>query len=154
MIPFLYFDTLLARATEGKVRCRITFSPGRAWVLRGPPHQKWCFKLPPLEAGVKRPATWRGKGWTQGSVTRVTISPNLSPSARTLAVCGVAGDDDNAAPDCDGWFLSDFYLFHHILKGVRSNQIWLISENLKDLLDKILRIWKSLPIASVCPRWR
>lgn len=62
--------------------------------------------------------------------------PDLSPSARILAICGITDINDDAAPHNDGWFLSDFYLFHHLLKGVGGNQIWLTSENPEDLVDK------------------
>ena len=29
-----------------------------------------------------------------------------------------------AAPQEDGWLLSDFYLFHHLLDGVCQTQVW------------------------------
>lgn len=62
--------------------------------------------------------------------------PDLSPSARILAICGTTDHKNDAAPENDGWFLSDFYLFHHLLKGVGVNQIWLTSERPEDLIDK------------------
>ncbi|KAL8754590.1 MAG: hypothetical protein Q9184_005069 [Pyrenodesmia sp. 2 TL-2023] len=40
------------------------------------------------------------------------------------------------APKNDGWFFSDFYLFHHIFKGVGANQLWLTSEPPHKLVDK------------------
>jgi hypothetical protein len=33
--------------------------------------------------------------------------------------------DGLASPKQDGWFFSDFYLFHHLFKDVASDQIWL-----------------------------
>lgn len=34
--------------------------------------------------------------------------PDLSPSARILAICGITDHKNNAAPANDGWLLSDF----------------------------------------------
>lgn len=43
---------------------------------------------------------------------------------------------NDAAPENDGGFLSDFYLFHHLFKGVGAHQIWLTSEHPEDCIDK------------------
>lgn len=41
-----------------------------------------------------------------------------------------------APPNQNGWFLSDFYFFHHLLKEVGASQTWPTSENPKDLVEK------------------
>lgn len=55
-------------------------------------------------------------------------------NSRMLAVCGVPeylNTEDpkdhywNAAPDCDGWFHSDFYAFKHLLQGLGASQTWM-----------------------------
>lgn len=61
---------------------------------------------------------------------------DLSPSVRILAICGITDHRNDAAPDRNGWFLSDFYLFHHLFKGVGAHQIWLTSEDPEELIDK------------------
>lgn len=81
--------------------------------------------LPPRERGGLKDVSF---------VTR--CPPDLSPSARILAVCGITDFVDTASPMKDGWFFSDFYLFHHILKGVGANQIWLTSEDPRKLVEK------------------
>lgn len=61
--------------------------------------------------------------------------PDLSPSARILAICGITDHKNDADPENDGWFFSDFYLFHHLFKGVGAHQICLTSEHPEDLID-------------------
>lgn len=43
--------------------------------------------------------------------------PDIQPNTRTIALCGA--NDWNGSPTSrkDGWFFSDFYLFHHLLEG-------------------------------------
>lgn len=41
-----------------------------------------------------------------------------------------------AAPTQDGWFFSDFFLFHHLLRGTGANQLWLTCENPQQLINK------------------
>ncbi|OJJ46700.1 hypothetical protein ASPZODRAFT_16448 [Penicilliopsis zonata CBS 506.65] len=43
--------------------------------------------------------------------------PNLPPRNRAVAVCGIADVNDAARPGDDGWFVSDFYLFRHLLSS-------------------------------------
>lgn len=76
----------------------------------------------------------------QGELNEISFisrcPPDLNPSTRIVAVCGITDHLGLAAPDKDGWFFSDFYLFHHLLKGVGANQVWLTCENPMDLIEK------------------
>lgn len=76
------------------------------------------------------------KGGLKGISFISRCPPDLNPLTRIVAVCGITDYREDAAPDADGWFLSDFYLFHRLLKGVGANQIWFTSENPKDLIEK------------------
>ena len=42
-----------------------------------------------------------------------------------IAVCGPNDYRDNASPQKDGWFFSDFYLFHHLFRGTAQKQYWM-----------------------------
>lgn len=55
---------------------------------------------------------------------------------RILAIYDITKHKNDAALENDGWFLSDFYLFHHLLKKVGVNKIWLTSERPENLIDK------------------
>lgn len=43
--------------------------------------------------------------------------PDVQPRTRILAVCGINDQENSASPERDGWFLSDFYLFHYLLEN-------------------------------------
>ncbi|CAG7948665.1 unnamed protein product [Penicillium nalgiovense] len=65
--------------------------------------------------------------------------PDLPPRHRILALLGITDKDDLASPSEDGWFVSDFYLFHYLLspKSPRPpNQIWLTCEDPSALVRK------------------
>ncbi|KAL5435999.1 hypothetical protein PMIN07_003888 [Paraphaeosphaeria minitans] len=49
--------------------------------------------------------------------------PEFKKDARIVAVCGTPSRLAN--PVQDGWFLSDFYLFKHLFKGLGSGQTWI-----------------------------
>ena len=52
--------------------------------------------------------------------------PDVSPKTRIVAVCGITNIGDIASPPRDGWFLSDFWMFNHLLRSAPvANQIWL-----------------------------
>jgi hypothetical protein len=44
--------------------------------------------------------------------------PDVQPYSRIIAVCGVNDFEGAASPIEDGWFISDFYLFHHLFRGL------------------------------------
>jgi len=51
--------------------------------------------------------------------------PDVEPNTRILALCGTSDTEKLADPKEDGWFLSDFYLFHHLLQNSRKSNILL-----------------------------
>ncbi|KAJ5684485.1 uncharacterized protein N7477_000830 [Penicillium maclennaniae] len=68
--------------------------------------------------------------------------PDLPSRHRVLALLGTTDIGDVASPSEDGWFVSDFYLFHYLLSPafprllVAPNQIWLTSEDPVTLVAK------------------
>lgn len=51
----------------------------------------------------------------------ISISDTLPDIQPETHIIGLVGIDDN---DSDGWFLSDFYLFKHLLAGLGRSQGW------------------------------
>ncbi|KAE8378349.1 hypothetical protein BDV26DRAFT_261773 [Aspergillus bertholletiae] len=65
--------------------------------------------------------------------------PDVPVRSRIVAVCGISDDKNLAGPKDDGWFISDFFLFYHLLQppyGHRSNQIWMLCESPRRLVEK------------------
>lgn len=54
---------------------------------------------------------------------------------RIVAVCGITDEIGEADPAIDGWFCSDFFLFHH-LHGLGISQHWCSAEEPQQLIDK------------------
>lgn len=50
---------------------------------------------------------------------KISCPPDVPARSRVVAVCGVTDDDNEASPSNDGWFFSDFYLFHHLMSPMR-----------------------------------
>jgi len=66
--------------------------------------------------------------------------PDVSVKTRVVAVCGITDIRGLASPEIDGWFVSDFYLFNHLLrKAPVANQTWLTSCEPKDLVKEYTR---------------
>jgi hypothetical protein len=59
--------------------------------------------------------------------------PNIHRDSVIIGVCGVTEDD--AAPTDDGWFLSNFFAFNYLMKGIGSLQTWLTSVDPSTLLQ-------------------
>ena len=58
-----------------------------------------------------------------------TALPHISPSTHIIGLCGVGEYADVRGvyvsdPTLDGWMLSDFYLLHHLFRGLGSTQAW------------------------------
>ncbi|KAK2766517.1 hypothetical protein FQN53_006686 [Emmonsiellopsis sp. PD_33] len=63
--------------------------------------------------------------------------PDIQPRTRIIALCGPNDWQNNASPQEDGWFFSDFFLFHHLLKDSNvANQLWLTCVDPKMLVSK------------------
>jgi hypothetical protein len=62
--------------------------------------------------------------------------PDVTSRTHIVAVCGPTDFENQACPTEDGWFFSDFYLFHRLFQGLGTSQHWITSEEPKDLLRK------------------
>ncbi|KAF9889172.1 hypothetical protein FE257_007661 [Aspergillus nanangensis] len=65
--------------------------------------------------------------------------PDVPPRSRLVAVCGITDFENSASPGDDGWFFSDFYLFHHLFNPIythTSAQAWLTCLDPEYLVDK------------------
>lgn len=59
--------------------------------------------------------------------------PDVMLNTKIVGICGISDwnkENDpklpgSAAPNQEGWYFADFYLFHHLLKEVASDQVWL-----------------------------
>ncbi|KAK3363779.1 hypothetical protein B0T25DRAFT_53715 [Lasiosphaeria hispida] len=52
-----------------------------------------------------------------------------------IGVCGI-GTIEQAAPEDDGWFISDFFAFKHLLAGLGSSQTWLLGVSPETLVEE------------------
>ena len=73
--------------------------------------------------------------------TRDTRSPpNVTPRTRILAVLGLHEEDAESTSACpstgDGWMVSDFYLWMHVLHGMGRSQEWITSLKPRYLIEK------------------
>jgi hypothetical protein len=76
-------------------------------------------------AHILEPTELRGWGRNagpDGGLTGVEFSARCPPvikrRTRIVAVCGITDFQDASSPTNDGWFHSDFYLFHHLYSGL------------------------------------
>ncbi|KAI9761809.1 MAG: hypothetical protein M1840_001689 [Geoglossum simile] len=70
--------------------------------------------------------------------------PDVQPRTRIIAVCGANDYKNNASPKNDGWFFSDFYLFHHLFADIGKFDTHLLSWNTIDtkfFIQGINQIW-------------
>jgi hypothetical protein len=61
--------------------------------------------------------------------------PDIREDAIILAVCGVP-DIDDADPELDGWFFSDFFAFNYLLRGLGTSQTWMACVHARDLVRR------------------
>lgn len=63
--------------------------------------------------------------------------PLVTRDTTIIAVCGPNDFEGNAHPQKDGWMISDFYLFHHLLRGTATKQqYWLTCVKPQNLVDQ------------------
>lgn len=62
--------------------------------------------------------------------------PVVTPDTTIIAVCGPNDKEDNTSPVKDGWFFSDFYLFHHLFQNTAKRQYWLTCVGPQILVQK------------------
>ena len=78
---------------------------------------KMAHMLKPTDFGG-----WGRKAGPDGGLTGVEFSsrcpPTIKPCTRIVAVCGINDFRNASSPEDDGWFHSDFYLFHHLFSGL------------------------------------
>lgn len=55
---------------------------------------------------------------------------------RIVAVCGISDELGQANPAMDGWFFSDYFLFHHLLRGLGISQHWCTAEAPQQLIHR------------------
>ncbi|KAF2712456.1 hypothetical protein K504DRAFT_452642 [Pleomassaria siparia CBS 279.74] len=63
--------------------------------------------------------------------------PDITPNTRIVAILGT--QPVLARPDKDGWFVSDFLAFWHLLNGLTKNQTWLHCLDFNSLVAKHTR---------------
>ena len=89
-----------------------------------------------IQVGRARPST----SSSLADVEFTTLCPpDVQPQSRILAVVGPNDLNDCSSPLADGWFHSDFYLFHYLLRlpKFRSRkQTWLTCVSPKTLVEK------------------
>ena len=61
--------------------------------------------------------------------------PDIREDSIILGVCGIS-DIDNADPEVDGWFFSDFFAFNYLLRGLGATQVWLTAIDPLDLVQR------------------
>ena len=62
--------------------------------------------------------------------------PVVTRDTIIVAVCGPNDHQGNASPLEDGWFFSDFYLFHHLFRDTATKQYWLTCVKPQDLVKR------------------
>ncbi|KXG45270.1 uncharacterized protein PGRI_041830 [Penicillium griseofulvum] len=87
-----------------------------------------------------RPDTFTGtKEDLAGREFLTHCPPDLPPRHRIVALLGTTDLNDACQPSEDGWFVSDFYLFHYLLAPRfprPPNQFWLTCEDPSILIQK------------------
>lgn len=91
-----------------------------------------------------KPAQFGGHGKQKdrpyGGIADCVINSRCPPvvtlNTIIIAVCGPNDYDDNAGPLRDGWFFSDFFLFHHLFRGTASEQYWMTCVDPRHLIEK------------------
>lgn len=62
--------------------------------------------------------------------------PYVEPNSMVVGLLGTVDDNNTASPTEDGWFISDFYLWKHILRGLGFSQRWLTCLDPEALVKK------------------
>ncbi|OBT42830.1 hypothetical protein VE00_08144 [Pseudogymnoascus sp. WSF 3629] len=70
--------------------------------------------------------------------------PDVKPNTKIVGICGITDwnkENDpklpgRAAPNQEGWHFADFYLFHHMLKEVAYDQVWVTCVSPETAVEK------------------
>ncbi|KAL1600713.1 hypothetical protein SLS60_007101 [Paraconiothyrium brasiliense] len=91
-----------------------------------------------LNLGPSGPKGREYKGMGTKTIDPAMFSARLFPgdidNTRVLAVCGIPPEDSHPAED--GWFLSDFFAFKHVLSGLGKSQTWMTCVSPKNLVQE------------------
>lgn len=93
-------------------------------------------KLQPTQDGEYGQEDNKPQGGLLNKSFKSRCPPIVTPDSTIIAVCGPNDYLGNASPEKDGWFYSDFYLFHHLLRGTAKRQHWLTCVKPQDLIHK------------------
>lgn len=50
--------------------------------------------------------------------------PDIDPKSHIIGLVGIHDHQEQAKPQKDGWFLSDFYMFNHLFSGLCATRAW------------------------------
>ncbi|KAF6238615.1 hypothetical protein HO173_003121 [Letharia columbiana] len=117
--------------------------------MSGPSQYSFNDNEDPNDAGALRkalsgmeigqPSTSGGQFYTAGNENKqyeqfnLHTPPDITSKTRIIAVLGI---HQNATPQKDGWFVSDFFAFWNIFQGITENQKWYHCLDLDDLVTK------------------
>jgi hypothetical protein len=62
------------------------------------------------------------------------VPPDVPPNTRIVAVCCIPQED--ASPNVDGWFVSDFMAMYHLFQGLTEHQTWMHVLDLEKLVTQ------------------
>ncbi|KAL8981669.1 MAG: hypothetical protein Q9205_003613 [Flavoplaca limonia] len=90
---------------------------------------KMKLRTPETYGGALLESTTTGRQYDEFNIH---TPPDITQKTRVVAVCGLVQED--ASPADDGWFLSDFFAFHHLFSGLTKHQTWIHCLDLHQLV--------------------
>lgn len=93
-------------------------------------------QIQPTDFGAYGKVSGEALGGLIGRSFNSRCPPVVTQDTIIIAVCGPNDYHDNASPEADGWFFSDFYLFHHLFRGTTKEQHWLTCVLPKELVNR------------------
>lgn len=93
-------------------------------------------QIQPAQYGDYGKASDEPSGGLTGRSFNSRCPPVVTQDTIIIGVCGPNDYMDNASPCNDGWFFSDFYLFHHVFRGTAKEQHWLTCVSPNELVKK------------------
>ena len=101
--------------------------------------------LEPAKFGGKGKAANLPQGGLLGRTFPTRCPPAVSLNSIIIAVCGIHDLSNNSSPSADGWFHTDFYLFHHLLKNTANEQHWLTCVDPRTMVQKYTQLEQGNP---------
>ncbi len=90
---------------------------------------KMKLRTPETYGGALHESTTTGRQYEEFNLH---TPPDITKKTRVVAVCGIVQGE--ASPADDGWFLSDFFAFHHLFSGLTQHQTWMHCLDLHQLV--------------------